>query len=148
MKKNNHLDRFIEAQQNQYDIALSEIKQGQKRSHWMWYIFPQIKGLGFSETAKYYAIQDEEEAENYLSHRILGNRLIEISNALLNLDQQDPHVIFGSPDDLKLKSSMTLFSTIPHSDPVFKAVLQKFFDGTKDLKTLRILDELENNPEK
>jgi uncharacterized protein (DUF1810 family) len=148
MKKNNQLDRFIEAQKTQYSIALAEIQHGQKRSHWMWYIFPQIKGLARSETANYFAIQNEEEAEDYLAHRILGSRLIEISTALLNLQEKDVQYIFGSPDDLKLKSCMTLFSFLPNSDPVFLAVLQKYFNGSKDLKTLRILDELENNPEK
>jgi uncharacterized protein (DUF1810 family) len=139
--KESTLKRFIDAQESSYAIALSEIKSGRKRSHWMWYIFPQIKGLGFSETSMYYAIKDIEEAEEFLRHPILGNRLIEISKELLKLESNNAHQILGSPDDIKLHSSMTLFSSVPGASPVFEDVLRKFFNGEKDNKTLQILGD-------
>ncbi|MDQ2720897.1 MAG: DUF1810 domain-containing protein [Bacteroidota bacterium] len=139
MIKENNLKRFIDAQKASYHIALSEIENGRKKSHWMWYIFPQIQGLGFSETSKFYAIKDIKEAEEFLMHPILGSRLIEICNKLLELETNDLNKIFGSPDDLKLKSSATLFCSIHNSDPVFKLVLEKFFNGEKDNKTLKII---------
>ena len=117
---NSNLKRFIDAQENDYLIALKEIKNGRKQSHWMWYIFPQIAGLGFSDISKYYAITDMDEAKEYLKHDILGKRLIELSNVLIRLDTNSAKTIFGSPDDLKLKSSMTLFSQISDAEPVFK----------------------------
>lgn len=135
----NTLQRFIEAQEVDYPIALQEIKNGKKQSHWMWYIFPQIKGLGFSETSKFYAIQDRIEAEAFLNHPILGQRLVEISNELIKFDHKDANRIFGSPDDVKLKSSMTLFSTVQGANPVFQSVLDKFFDGEKDEKTMQLI---------
>src|SRR6476469_7431294 len=107
-----NLKRFIDAQATSYANALSEIKNGRKRSHWMWYIFPQIQGLGFSETSRYYAIKDIDEAEEFLKDPVLGPRLLKICNELLQLRSNDAHSIFGSPDDLKLKSSMTLFSAL------------------------------------
>jgi uncharacterized protein (DUF1810 family) len=134
-----NLQRFIDAQQRDYDIALAEIKHGKKRSHWMWYIFPQIQGLGFSETSRYYAIKNKEEAIAYSKHPVLSTRLIQICHSLLQLPEKNASSIFGYPDDLKLKSSMTLFASLPDADPVFQAVLNKFFDGTKDETTLRIL---------
>ena len=133
------LQRFTEAQAHNYADALAEIKNGKKRTHWMWYVFPQIQGLGNSEFARLYAINDMEEAEAYLQHPVLGSRLIEISNALLKLQSNDPYAIFGSPDDMKLQSSMTLFSLVPNADPVFDKVLQKFYNGEKDSKTSQIL---------
>lgn len=135
----NNLQRFIEAQHTDYDIALAEIKRGRKQSHWMWYIFPQIHGLGFSTTSQYYAIKNVREAEEYLMHPVLGKRLIEISNELLKLAEQNPTKIFGSPDDIKLRSSMTLFAALAATEPVFQSVLDKFFKGTKDNKTLEII---------
>jgi len=105
----------------------------------MWYIFPQVKGLGFSQTSRYYAIEDMNEAAEFLKHPVLGVRLINISKELLKLESNNATSIFGSPDDLKLKSSMTLFSCVPGSDPVFQLVLDKFFDGAKDENTLRII---------
>jgi len=135
------LQRFIDAQESDYQIALKEIQKGRKHSHWMWYIFPQIKGLGSSETSKFYAIKNNAEAEEYLAHPVLGKRLIEISNDLLKLKTNDANQVFGSPDDLKLKSSMTLFASLLKSNPVFESVLQKFFQGQKDEKTLHILSE-------
>ena len=133
-----NLERFIEAQEESYEIALNEIKQGRKRSHWMWYIFPQIKGLGYSSTAQYYAIQNRAEAEAYLNHPVLSIRLLEISEELLNIESNDAGAVFGYPDDLKLKSSMTLFSLISRKT-VFKRVLDKFFDGEIDERTIELL---------
>lgn len=106
----------------------------------MWYIFPQIQGLGLSETSKFYAIEDRAEATAFLEDPVLGKRLIEISNALLELETHDARRIFGSPDDNKLKSCMTLFSQINNTDPVFQLVLNKFFQGNADEKTLQLLD--------
>ncbi|HKB43225.1 MAG TPA: DUF1810 domain-containing protein [Chitinophagaceae bacterium] len=137
----NDLKRFLDAQQPDYEIALAEVRKGRKKSHWMWYIFPQIQGLGFSATSKYYAIKNIQEAEKFLKHPVLGSRLIGICNELLQLKQNNANAIFGSPDDLKLKSSMTLFAAIPGIDPVFQSVLEKFFNGTKDAKTLQIIQE-------
>jgi uncharacterized protein (DUF1810 family) len=134
-----NLQRFIDAQASSYQTALSEIKAGRKRSHWMWYIFPQIQGLGYSETSRFYAIKNTGEAEAYTAHPVLGSRLIEISNALLQLPGNDAYKIFGSPDDVKLKSCMTLFASLPDSRPVFAAVLDKYFNGAKDDKTLQII---------
>lgn len=131
-----NLQRFISAQETDYSTALSEIIKGKKQSHWMWYIFPQIEGLGFSETSKFYAIKDLKEAEEYLKHPVLGRRLVEISSELLKLKINNAHQIFGSPDDMKLHSSMTLFSLITGADPVFQNVLNKFFEGKKDERTI------------
>lgn len=138
----NDLKRFLEAQSDDYQRALSEIRNGSKRSHWMWYIFPQIAGLGFSYTSKFYAIKDQGEAESYLAHPTLGGRLIEISNALLEIEDRTANQIFGSPDDLKLKSSMTLFGALENTNPVFQKVLDKYFSGAKDQRTLAALSEI------
>lgn len=141
MQTEPNLERFLDAQANDYSRALREIKSGRKQSHWMWYIFPQIKGLGFSETAKFYAINDLQEARAYLEHPVLGSRLVEISNALLGLEGKSANQILGSPDDLKLKSSMTLFSALEKTDPVFQAVLTKYYKGVADQQTLSIIKE-------
>lgn len=141
MSNEAHLQRFLNAQQSHYSMALSEIKNGKKRSHWMWYIFPQIQGLGLSETSRFYAIKNIHEAKEYLKHPVLGSRLIEISNELLNLEINDAHGIFGSPDNLKLHSAMTLFATLQNTKPVFQKVLDKFFGGIKDEKTLQLIKE-------
>jgi uncharacterized protein (DUF1810 family) len=133
------MERFIEAQQHNFKTAISEIENGRKVSHWMWYIFPQVAGLGFSETSKYYALKNLREAEEYLAHPILGERLVQISSALLRLETNDAHAVFGSPDDLKLQSSMTLFSVVQKTDPVFQLVLDKFFNGEKDKHTLALI---------
>ncbi|PJJ60552.1 DUF1810 domain-containing protein [Hymenobacter chitinivorans] len=135
------LQRFLSAQATDYATALTEIRNGRKRSHWMWYIFPQLQGLGFSETARFYAIKDQQEAEAYLHHPVLGPRLVEISRTLLGLDSSDATHVFGSPDDVKLKSCMTLFATLKGADPVFKQVLDKFFQGAADAKTLLLLTQ-------
>ena len=105
----------------------------------MWFIFPQISGLGFSETSRFYAIRDLQEAGGFLKHPVLRPRLINICRELLKMKTNDAHRVFGSPDDLKLKSSMTLFSMLPETDPVFQLVLEKFFSGEKDVKTLRLI---------
>ena len=139
MKVSKGLSRFLEAQEETFKTALSEVKKGKKQTHWMWYIFPQILGLGQSQTSKFYAIQDKAEAKAYLHHAVLGERLKEISRALLDLQTSDAHKIFGSPDDLKLKSSMTLFLMVSNKETVFKSVLEKFFQGEHDAKTLQIL---------
>ncbi len=139
MSKENNLQRFIDAQKNDFDTALREIKQGRKQSHWMWYIFPQIKGLGLSSTAQFYGIHSLEEAEAYLQHPVLGTRLLSISNELLKLESSNATQIFGSPDDLKLRSSMTLFATVSGADLVFELVLDKFFNGEKDSRTMDLL---------
>ena len=133
------LSRFLEAQKTSYDTALREIKAGRKRSHWMWYIFPQIQGLGHSAIARHYAIRDLGEAREYLQHPVLGPRLIEISEALLALDESDPGRVMGSPDDLKLRSCMTLFQSAAPDQPVFGKVLEKFYRGRPDGRTLEIL---------
>lgn len=134
------LSRFLEAQNNSYDTALREIRAGRKRSHWMWYIFPQIRGLGYSAMAQHYAIRDLGEAREYLQHPLLGPRLIEISEALLSLDEPDPRRVMGSPDDLKLRSCMTLFQCAAPDQPVFGKVLDKFYGGRPDERTLEILN--------
>ena len=133
------LVRFIIAQKSDYEIALEELKKEKKESHWMWYIFPQINGLGFSENSKYFAIKNTDEATAFLNHPILGPRLIELSSLLLELKNKNARDIFGSPDYLKLKSSMTLFSQVKDANPVFLKVINKFFDGHLDPKTLTIL---------
>ena len=130
------LERFLKAQENTYETALREIKEGKKRSHWMWYIFPQIKGLGYSEMAQYYGINGREEAEEYIAHPVLFSRLLEISNALLNLRTNNADWVFGYPDNLKLKSSMTLFYCVTNNN-TFKGVLDKFFGGKFDAFTMR-----------
>ena len=134
-----NLDRFLKAQASIYDAALREICAGQKRSHWIWYIFPQIQGLGFSSTAQYYAIADLDEAKAYLQEPTLRARLIEISEALLALESSDPTRVMGYPDDLKLRSSMTLFAEAEPECQVFQKVLDKYYGGRKDLRTLEIL---------
>jgi uncharacterized protein (DUF1810 family) len=141
MSKDYNLERFVDAQQSDYAIALSEIKSGRKQSHWMWYIFPQVLGLGYTSTSITYGISNLDEAAAYLNHQILGKRLIEISNALLALETDDAHKVFGSPDNMKLRSSMTLFSLVPGADKVFGEVLDKFFKGRKDERTLHLLNE-------
>jgi len=140
MTENYNLDRFIQAQQRDYATALAEIKQGRKRSHWMWYIFPQLAGLGYSETSRFYALKNAEEAQAYLNHLVLGKRLIEICTALLKLPTNSATQIFGTPDDLKLRSCVTLFAALPDAYAVFQQVLDKFFDGEGDKQTLRLMD--------
>jgi len=134
-----NLERFRATQERDYATALAEVKAGRKRSHWMWYIFPQIAGLGMTETSRRYAISDIKEAGEYLLDQELGLRLTTICKVLLELETNDPHVIFGSPDDLKLRSCMTLFDAVPATFPVFAQVLDKFYNGRRDERTLEIL---------
>jgi uncharacterized protein (DUF1810 family) len=133
------MQRFVDAQKNTFVAAFAEMKAGRKRTHWMWYIFPQLAGLGQSETSKYYGIKSLAEAQDYLNHPVLGTRLIDVCNVLLELKSNDATKIFGSPDDVKLKSSMTLFSLVKDASPVFQKVLGKFFDGQTDQGTLGLL---------
>ncbi|MEM8719946.1 MAG: DUF1810 domain-containing protein [Cyanobacteria bacterium P01_G01_bin.39] len=174
-----NLNRFISAQENVYNSALLELKNGnkrcsavlgvspmsdtepigskllrsagayapfKKRSHWMWYIFPQFDGLGRSATARHYGIKSIEEAQAYLNHPILGKRLLECANTILNVEEKSALEILGYPDDLKLKSSMTLFSCVA-SETVFVSVLNKYFSGEQDIKTLQLLKKIKNTSE-
>jgi uncharacterized protein (DUF1810 family) len=134
-----NLKRFITAQEKIYTAALVEIKSGRKKSHWMWFIFPQVAGLGFSALSKHYAIRNKAEAQEYVEHLLLGKRLKEVSNAVLSINEKSAKEIFGSPDDLKLRSSMTLFNSLPNAHPVFKEVLDKYFNGEVDDKTVSLL---------
>ena len=133
------LSRFVEAHDRSYSRALEEIREGRKQSHWMWYIFPQIVGLGLRSTSRFYAIADLEEARAYMQHPMLGAHMIEICGVLLGLSANDAEDVMGYPDDLKLRSSMTLFSQAVPSVKIFRQVLDKYFDGKMDQKTLEIL---------
>ncbi len=134
------LKRFISAQEGVYERVLSELKMGRKRTHWMWYIFPQIDGLGSSPTAKLYAIKSMEEAQAYLEHPVLGARLLECTETVLAIKEASADEIFGYPDNMKLKSCMTLFAVVSGPGYVFKHVIEKYFDGQRDEATLQILD--------
>ena len=134
------LNRFVQAQRGDYQQALTEIRSGRKRSHWIWYIFPQIAGLGYSAMSKRIAISSLGEAEAYLSHTVLGPRLIECAEAVLGVDGRSAHAIFGSPDDLKLRSCATLFARVSAPGSVFHRVLERYFQGEPDPETLRLLD--------
>jgi len=133
------LARFIEAQERVYASALAELENGRKRTHWMWFIFPQFDGLGFSPTAKFYAIKDLDEARQYLEHPLLGARLIECSTLVLGIRNRTVLEIFSYPDDLKLRSCMTLFDRVAEPDSVFARVLEYCFDGRRDARTLELL---------
>ncbi len=135
MIDNFDLNRFLEAQIDSYDIALKEIKNGRKYSHWMWYVFPQYKGLGFSTMTQKYSIKSVDEAISYLNHPVLGNRLIQISNAFLLLEGKSAFDLLGDPDYLKMKSCMTLFSVIQSEIDIFANVLHKYYEGEYCLKT-------------
>lgn len=136
------LDRFIEAQERMYHIALTEIREGEKRSHWMWYIFPQLRGLGKSAMSYTYGIADLEEARAYLAHPVLSARLSELCEALLALDKVRPEDIFGYVDAKKLHSSMTLFALADEGNPIFGRVLARFYAGRQDRKTLALLGKV------
>ena len=133
------LTRFLRAQEDDYQMALSEIKSGRKRSHWMWYIFPQYEGLGFSTTSRWYSIKSAAEAKAYLNHPLLGQRLAECVEAALSVEGRSAYEIFGSPDDMKLRSCATLFGYVSPAGSVFDRLLQKYFQGERDSKTLRLL---------
>ncbi|HZB18986.1 MAG TPA: DUF1810 domain-containing protein [Blastococcus sp.] len=126
------LQRFVDAQSQTYDQALAELRAGEKRTHWMWFVFPQIAGLGRSGMAQRFAIQDLDEARAYLAHPTLGRRLVECATALTVLDTTDSERVFGSVDAMKLRSSMTLFAHAAPDQPVFREVLDHWFDGTED----------------
>jgi uncharacterized protein (DUF1810 family) len=133
------LDRFLRAQEGDYDRALAEIRAGRKRTHWMWYIFPQLDGLAFSSTSKHYAIKSLAEARAYLEHPVLGPRLLECAEAAVGAEGRSATAIFGSPDDLKLRSCATLFACVSPPGSVFERLLEKFYGGERDDKTLRLL---------
>ncbi len=134
-----NLKRFTSAQESIYDCALAELRRGLKQSHWMWFIFPQIIGLGSSYNSRFYAITGIEEARQFLQHPILGKRLLECTEAVLAVDGRSASDIFGYPDDLKLKSSMTLFAYVASARSVFDRILEKYFSGERDKKTLQLL---------
>lgn len=133
------LNRFVKAQADDYDRALSEIRSGRKRSHWMWYIFPQYEGLGYSATSRHYSIKSRAEAEAYLSHPVLGPRLTECVEAVLGVEGRSAFDIFGYPDELKLKSSATLFACVSPPGSVFHQLLDQYFGDERDEQTLRLL---------
>jgi uncharacterized protein (DUF1810 family) len=133
------LNRFVEAQRSAYERALAELRSGRKRSHWMWYIFPQLAGLGHSTMSRQYAIAHAEEAKAYLDHALLGPRLIECATAVLETEGRSACEIFGSPDDLKLHSSATLFGRVSPPGSVFSGLLAKYFGGREDEQTVRLL---------
>lgn len=134
------LSRFTDAQKRDYETALAEIRSGRKCSHWMWYIFPQIQGLGRSQTAQFYAIRDLGEAAAYLNDPYLGKNLMEISKALLEIEGSSASQIFGSPDDMKLRSSMTLFALAGQDNQIFRDVLAKYYHGEMDERTVKIVN--------
>lgn len=143
MDMTKHIDRFLEPQKNSYALALEEVRTGRKVSHWMWYIFPQLRGLGQSNVAWYYGIEDLSEAKAYLEHPVLGKRLREITQATLELTETDPMKIFGWPDNLKFRSCMTLFARVCE-ESLFRDALDKFFAGQEDPVTLQLLKQKGN----
>jgi len=136
------LSRFINEQESIYDSVLAELRNGRKRTHWMWYIFPQIDGLGHSATSKHYAIKSIEEARQYLNHPVLGQRLLECAEAVFAIEGRSISEIFGYPDNLKLKSSMTLFAYVAAPCSAFSRILDKYFNGEQDALTLQLLEKL------
>lgn len=139
LMKEYDLNRFISAQEHTYKNALREIQACRKRSHWIWYIFPQLKGLGQSYNSEYYGIENAEEAKNYLAHPILGARLLEITGALLEIKENDPLKVMGNIDAMKLRSCMTLFAYISENNSIFHKVLDIYFDGDADERTISML---------
>ena len=133
------LGRFVQAQEGDYERALSEVRAGRKRSHWMWYIFPQYDGLGFSPTSRRYSIKSVAEAQAYLAHPVLGPRLTECAEAALRVEGRSALEVFGSPDDMKLRSCATLFAHVSPAGSVFERLLSKYFDGERDDRTLRLI---------
>jgi uncharacterized protein (DUF1810 family) len=133
-----NLSRFVAAQADCYDQVLSEIKTGRKRSHWMWYIFPQFDGLGFSSTSKRYSIKSIDEARAYLGHPVLGPRLMDCAEAVLGIEGRSALEIFGSPDDMKLRSCATLFACVSPAGSAFHRLLDKYYQGDRDRMTLRL----------
>ena len=142
------LGRFISAQEAIYDSVLAELRRCQKRTHWMWFIFPQIDGLAHSATSKHYAIKSIGEARQYLNHPVLGARLLECAETVLAVEGRSVSEIFGYPDDLKLKSSMTLFAYVADPGSVFVRILDKYFQGERDVRTLDLLEKLKEKMSK
>jgi uncharacterized protein (DUF1810 family) len=134
-----NLERFIEAQRHTYDTALREIREGRKRTHWMWYVFPQFAGLGMSRASQEYSVKSLHEAEAYLAHPLLGPRLVECAEAVLQVEGRSATDIFGSPDDMKLRSCATLFGIITPSASVFHRLIDKYYQGRPDDQTLRLV---------
>lgn len=134
-----NLNRFVQAQEQDYQRALAEIRQGRKRTHWMWYIFPQLDGLAFSSTSKHYSIKSLDEAKAYLAHPVLGPRLLECAEAVVAVEGPSASEIFGSPDDLKLRSCATLFACVSPPGSVFERLLNKYHHAERDPKTLALL---------
>ena len=133
------LDRFVVAQEGVYERVLEELRSGQKRSHWMWFVFPQIAGLGSSPTSLHFAIKNLREAQAYARHPLLGRRLIECVRAVDAVQGRSARRIFGTPDDLKFRSSMTLFEQVGESPDVFAVALEKYYGGERDARTLELL---------
>ncbi len=134
------LDRFVAAQRDSFDRALAEVKRGRKASHWMWYIFPQLRGLGYSTTSHYYGISGPDEAYAYLRHQVLGPRLIAICEAVLDVEGRSATEIFSKPDDMKLRSCATLFAHVSEPDSLFHKIIDRYFDGSKDQRTIQLLE--------
>lgn len=145
MDMSKSIERFLEPQKTSYSIALEEVRNGRKVSHWMWYIFPQLRGLGQSNVAWYYGIADLSEAKVYLEHPILGQRLREITQATLNVSETDPMKVFGWPDNMKFRSCMTLFAQVSENN-LFTTALDKFFGGQEDYLTLELLKQKGSTP--
>jgi uncharacterized protein (DUF1810 family) len=139
-----NLQRFVDAQAKDYAAAFKELSNGKKQTHWMWFVFPQFDGLGYSSTSKLYAIKSKAEARQYLEHPVLGERLLDCVKILLNLEGRSASEIFGYPDNLKLKSSMTLFAYVKGNHSLFGQVLDKYFQSERDTKTLDLLDQRES----
>jgi uncharacterized protein (DUF1810 family) len=135
------LQRFVSAQDSIYSAVIAELRNGRKRTHWMWFIFPQVAGLGVSSISKKYAIKSSAEAHSYINHPVLGYRLRECTQAVLDVQGRSAHDIFGSPDDIKLLSSMTLFAAITPPDSLFAQVLAAYFGGNRDAKTIEFLEQ-------
>jgi uncharacterized protein (DUF1810 family) len=134
-----HLSRFVAAQERDYSRALAEIRSGRKRTHWIWYIFPQIEGLGYSSTSQQFAIRSAAEAAAYLAHPVLGSRLEECCEAALAVEGRSARELFGPPDDLKVRSCATLFAAVSPPGSVFERLLDRYYDGMRDERTLEIL---------
>ena len=136
-----NLERFLVAQEAKYDDVLEELKDGEKRTHWIWFIFPQIEGLGHSEASRYYSIKSKAEAQAYLNHPVLGARLVECTELVLAVRGRSISEIFDFPDDMKFLSCMTLFAAVSEPDSVFARAIDQYFDGVQDQNTHRLLDK-------
>ena len=144
----NLFDEFIQAQNTIYPSVIKELTEGKKRTHWMWFIFPQIKGLGHSKMSRHFAIESLEQARAYLQHDVLGVRLIQCAELLLLHPEKSALDIFGSPDNLKLQSSLTLFAFAAGNDCIFEQLLYQFFEGSYDISTIKILKQINDQQSK